>query len=185
VVAPLSAAAPQDVWKKLHRPLHLPVVEAGAPCPVSAMNVEFDFGKYGVQNGIGRGPAYPIGFEQPGSILNIAFGTDRRSGFYGSKWGGQKVLWFVSPAYRGPVLIRGRQLDGRKLVRFEGTGLWVPPAELRLSKRSAIAGNPGVNDDGQRYRPSFTRLLSAGCYAYQVDGTTFSRTIVFQAKLES
>jgi hypothetical protein len=182
-VAPLSAAAPQDVWKNLHRPLHLPVVAASAPCPVSAMNTEFDFGKYGVQNGIGRGPAYPIGFEQPGSILNIAVATDRRSVFYGSRWSGQKVLWFVSPAYRGPVLIRGRQLDGANLVRFEGAGLRVPPAELRITKNMARAG--GAAEYGQRERPSYTRLLGPGCYAYQVDGTTFSRTIVFRAKLES
>jgi hypothetical protein len=31
----------------------------------------------------------------------------------GSKrWMGQKVLWFVHADYRGPVVIRGRQLDG-------------------------------------------------------------------------
>jgi hypothetical protein len=183
VVAPLSSAAPQDVWKTLHRPFHLPVVAPGAPCPVSAMNTEFDFGKYGVANGIGRGPAYPIGFEQPGSILNVAFGTDRRGVFYGSKWGGNKVLWFVSPTYRGPVLIRGRQLDGTNRVRFEGAGLRVPPIELRLPRGSVITGNPGVNDVGQRYRPSYTRLLSGGCYAYQIDGTTFSRIVVFRARL--
>ena len=30
-------------------------------------------------------------------------------------------------------------------------------------------------------RPSFTRLLAPGCYAYQIDGTSFSRLVVFNA----
>ena len=29
--------------------------------------------------------------------------------------------------------------------------------------------------------PSYTRVRSAGCYLYQVDGTSFSELIVFQA----
>jgi hypothetical protein len=32
-----------------------------------------------------------------------------------------------------------------------------------------------------RYRPSYTRLRGPGCYAYQVDGTSFSRVVVFRA----
>jgi hypothetical protein len=28
---------------------------------------------------------------------------------------------------------------------------------------------------------SYTRMREAGCYAYQVDGTTFSRVVVFRA----
>ena len=29
--------------------------------------------------------------------------------------------------------------------------------------------------------PSYTRLRGGGCYAYEVDGTSFSRVIVFRA----
>lgn len=29
------------------------------------------------------------------------------------------VLWFVYPGYSGPVLVRGRQLDGPNELRFE------------------------------------------------------------------
>jgi hypothetical protein len=166
------------VWTKLHRPLHVPSVPPGAPCPVSAPDTQFDFGKYGVANGIGRGPAYPIGFAQPGSILAFAYPVDPRSIFAGSAWSGQKVLWFVSPSYRGPVLIRGRRLDASGVVRFDGGKL--PPAELRITKNMARAG--GAGEYGQRERPSYTRLRAEGCYAYQVDGTTFSRTIIFQAR---
>ena len=34
---------------------------------------------------------------------------------------------------------------------------------------------------GTRYVPSYTRVRGPGCYAYQIDGTTFSRVIVFRA----
>ena len=80
--------------------------------------------------------------------------------------GSQKVLWFVHPRSAGPVLIRGRRLDGPGLVRFDRGKL--PAAELRIPA-------------GTEERPSFTRLRSAGCYGYQIDGASFSRIVVFRA----
>jgi hypothetical protein len=83
-----------------------------------------------------------------------------------------------SPRYRGPVLIRGRQLDGAHLLRF---GLaFVPSTELRIARWGSSAGAPGWG-----FRASSTRLRAPGCYGYQIDGRTFSRVIVFQAVLES
>ena len=55
--------------------------------------------------------------------------------------------------------------------------------DANLEERQAAGGRPAQEDVGQRYRPSYTRLRAPGCYAYQVDGTTFSRVIVFQAEL--
>jgi hypothetical protein len=77
-------------------------------------------------------------------------------------------------------MIRGRRVDGPQLVRFDGAGVRIPPKELRIPGTATPTGNPGVRAAGQCYRPSYTRLLVPGCYAYQVDGTTFSRTIVFR-----
>ena len=90
---------------------------------------------------------------------------------------GQKVLWFVSPTYRGPVLIRGRQLDGPYRVRFERGN--VPPLELRIASSESVTwtGQP----TGARGRPSYTRLRALGCYGYQVDGTDFSIVVTFRA----
>jgi hypothetical protein len=87
---------------------------------------------------------------------------------YGSKWSGNKVLWFVSPDAAGPVLVRGARLDAPDEVRF---GLEQrPPAELHLVGAE---------------HPSTTRVRSPGCYAYQVDGPDFSYPIVFRAELSS
>jgi hypothetical protein len=172
VVAPLSAAAPQDVWKKLHRPLHFPVVEAGAPCPVSA-KTRVDLGAEGVRFLPGRGPAYP-NFGGAGTTLEFHWPPQENSDFYGTGWSGNKVLWWVAGTYHGPVLIRGRQLDGEERVRFERGS--PPPLELRIPAGKGYAPWKGARD-----RASYTRVRAEGCYAYQVDGTTFSRTIVFQA----
>jgi hypothetical protein len=91
--------------------------------------------------------------------------------FLGSAWNGGEVTWGVSGSYSGPVLIRGRELGGSHAVGF-GEG-HTPYDELQLLGRAMGAPR------GQW--PSFTRVRSPGCYAYQVDGTSFSEVIVFRA----
>jgi hypothetical protein len=172
-----SASAP---WARLHRSLHLPTVAPGAPCPVSAVG-RFDFARYGVPKGTGPGPAYPIVFTQPESTLRFTYPPDPAGPFAGSLWSGAKVLWFIAPRYRGPVLIRGGRLDGPNRLRFNRGK--IPPTEMRIPKGLRGGNPPGYKDVGQRYRPSYTRLRAPGCYGYQIDGTSFSRVIVFQAVL--
>jgi hypothetical protein len=104
-------------------------------------------------------------FEYPPTAKNTPFG--------GSDWGGQKVLWVVDPSYHGPVLIRGRRLDGDESVRFDRGR--EPAQQLRLPPV------PGNTTGGWANYPSYTRLRAAGCYGYQIDGTSFSKVIVFRA----
>ena len=143
----------------LHRQLHLPTLALGAKCPVATVDESVDFGSYGVARGIGPGPAYP-----DSATLHLAPPVN----FQSATWAGQKVLWRVVPSYTGPVLIRGGRLDGQGRIRFELGN--VPPAELFIPAGS-----------GARDRPSYTRLSAPGCYAYQIDGFGFSRTVVFRA----
>ena len=89
----------------------------GASCPVSRVDPRFDFKKYGVGAGLGHGPAYPI-FGS--ATMTVDFPPTGQ--FADSSWSGFKQLWFVSPSYRGPVLIRGRRLDGSSWVRFDNEG---------------------------------------------------------------
>jgi len=183
-VAAAGSAQASDPWKPLYRPLRLLAMASDGSCPVSAVATA-NFRKYGVAPGIGRGPAYPVGFEQPGSVLRFEFPPSERSVFAGSEWSGQKVLWFVSPSYRGRLLIRGGRIDAAGELRFNSgqmtaAVLRVPSREIRIAV-GLHGGNPAVKLVGQRYRPSFTRVQTAGCYAYQIDGTTFSRAIVFSA----
>jgi hypothetical protein len=90
--------------------------------------------------------------------------------FVGSAWKGTRVSWQAS-GYSGPILIRGRELGGSGAVGF-GEG-HTPYDELQL------LGNAMGAPAGQW--PSFTRVQASGCYAYQVDGTSFSEVIVFRA----
>ena len=94
--------------------------------------------------------------------------------FLGSAWRGAEVTWRSSPGYRGPVLIRGRQVGGAGVVGF-GEG-HVPYEALELlNSAKGVPPGPG------RTWPSFTRVQAPGCYAYHVDGTSFSEVIVFRA----
>jgi hypothetical protein len=144
--AAVAAAAPGGVWKKLHRPLHLPQVAANADCPVKE----------------GRGPAYP-----GKATLTVEFPPT--GSWAGSAWSGARISWFVAASYHGPVLVRGRRLDGSSWVRF-GEGK-LPASELRIAA-------------GRRRSTSYTRVRAPGCYAYQIDGTTFSRVVVFRVLRE-
>jgi hypothetical protein len=171
VAAPFAAAGPQVDWSKLRRPFHLPKVAAGARCPVSAVDPRVPWKRINVfgGTGIGRGPVYP-GIGSSGGLI---FATrDEQSG---GPWFGQKVFWYVLPSYRGPVLIRGRRLDGPQWVRFNGGKL--PSAELHIAPGDGVSWDK--QPPGSRGVPSGVRLSEKGCYAFQIDGTTFSRIVVF------
>jgi hypothetical protein len=168
LTAPSAGAS--DPWAKLRRPLHIPHIAPGSRCPVTpAHRVSTNFSA-----AQGPGPVYPIGGFP---TLTFIYPPQPDQFWYGSNWSGNKVLWIARPSYRGRVLIRGRQLDGNHDARF-GSGL-TPSREMRL--RSVGGSSPG----GWQNRASYTRLRAPGCYAWQVDGATFSRVIVFQAALAS
>jgi hypothetical protein len=150
-----------SVPTSLRRGLHLPSLGAGGACPVSAVAASAGY----AGPAVGSGPVYAA---QP-SPLPI-------TSFINSAWDGARVTWVASPSYTGPVLIRGGKVSSSGPIGF-GEG-HVPDDELQLLTASTkSSGEP----PGAREWPSFTRMRSAGCYAYQVDGTNFSEVIVFQA----
>lgn len=166
-VRPRGAAV--DVWHRLQRPFATPSVGAGEACPLA--QATGDLAQLGfVGTAWGSGPAYPVlAPDQP--LLPYLDPVPRSSLFFGSAWFGQKTLWVIDRrSYRGPILVRGRQLDGPELLRFDRGR--TPARELRIG---AVEGQRG----------SFTRIRGPGCYAYQVDGLGFSYTIVFAAEARS
>jgi len=163
---PAHATATPNVIQTLEqRPLHLPSLIPGSPCPRTPGHIVAP----GYAAALGDGPLYPVGLGTDG-ILHYEdahhFGDGR------SDWGGEKVGWLFGPTYTGKALIRGHQLDGPRELRF-GTSEALPSPELVLTGGSVSSGWYGV--------PSYTRLQSPGCYAYQVDGLSFSYVIIFQA----
>jgi len=157
-------------WSLLRRrPLAAPALAPGSSCPVSARTGTLAKVGLSVFPAWGAGPAYPA-FDPPHAEIAqvFAFGPEPEY----AEWGIEKVMWAVDPRYVGPVLIRGRQLDGPNDLRFENGSPGFtreqtlhPAAELRLV--------------GGFVHPAVTRARQPGCYAYQADGLGFSRTIVF------
>lgn len=152
------------------RPIHIPTLVAGSPCPTSeAHGTLGERGNIDVPDApaFGPGPAYPTLRSDAGHAVlwyRVGWGYDG--------WDGTKLLWTV-PRYRGPYIVRGRQIDGPNELRFDQGPQWSRKlhGELRL-----VGSYPRLN-------PAATFLRAPGCYAFQVDGLGFSYLIVFEAKI--
>lgn len=96
-------------------------------------------------------------------------------GVRGTQWLEAQVTWTAVGGYAGPLLIRGAMVGGGPL----GFGIVaVPYDELQLL--DAGRGAPRVTGGGRAWI-THTRIRSGGCYAYQVDGISFSEVVVFRA----
>jgi hypothetical protein len=170
-----AAAGTGDGWTALRRPLHLPKVAPGSFCPVSHVDRRVDWSRAHIfgGSGIGRGPVYPGLGASSGLVWMTA---DQQ---YGSRWFGEKVFWYVLPTYKGRVLIRGRRLDGAGWLGFNGTR--VPNRELKIEPYDTVSWSG--QRPGSRGVPSGVRALEPGCYGVQIDGTRFSRVVVFTVDL--
>lgn len=166
-----SAAPVRDpvetIWSDIRRPLQIPRRAAGATCPVTAarrLSQAFAPAQ-------GNGPLYPVGAAV---ALSFIYPVQPKQEWYPSDWSGNKIAWTARKGFRGRVLIRGRQVDGAHELRF-GDGQ-LPAKEMRLT-----AAADDVGEDGWYQHGSTTRVRAPGCYAWQVDGTSFSYVIVFRA----
>ena len=80
-----------------------------------------------------------------------------------------KVRW-VGSGYAGPVLIRADRIDGT------GTAL----AQFSYTGEARDGGYFATLTESENDIPATTLVSGPGCFAYQLDGTTFSETIVFE-----
>jgi hypothetical protein len=163
-----SAAQTRDTWTKLHRALHLPVVAAGAACPISGGKVMHAWGGQ-ARNGRGRAFLVGVGGAPPGTI-DIA-----RSKIDSQGWRGQKTPWAVRRSYNGPILIRGQRIDGDGQVKF-AIGYGQHLAELRWPAGRSVLSKAYA----YRFWASATLFRAPGCYAFQADGTSFSTVVVMR-----
>lgn len=164
----VCASARGQLPRAIRRPWRPPGLRSGNACPTSAGRRVALPQFAGVA--LGAGPVKP---------LVVADGDLRRGRVdlnpvptYG--WFGFKTLWFIEKSYQGPVLIRGRRLDGTGQVAFGER-----PATAELLVPPIITVN---SSNGVRTMPGSTWVLDRGCYAWQVDGSNFSTSIVFQAR---
>ncbi len=85
-------------------------------------------------------------------------------------WLALKTHIIETPAYDGPFLVRAQRLDRSGTIRFGPT-----PAEAAplLVLRAMHPGRGSWQDI-----PNFTFVRTPGCYGWQIDGLTFSITVV-------
>lgn len=156
----------------LKRPLHFPALRPGHSCPVShgrPVNNDLFSGI-----ALGTGPVRPIIGYEPASDARRGIGEliTRTSV---PPWLAIKTLWFSTPAYQGPFVIRVERLGRPRPAALGGI-----PAVAPL----VVPPGPTLNGgEGWRAAPGGTWVKSPGCYAWQVDGLTFSEIIVIRMVL--
>ncbi len=159
-----NTAPPGGLPPALVRALKFPILSPGAPCPTSAGADVATVGFGGPALGLGD-PVRPLGsFSTRGITTGTSTSVDHH-------WFGPKTLWYVTPSYQGPVLIRGARLDGPGPVGF---------GEQPLVSALIIPPGPTLNEasDGYRTSPGGMWVMRPGCYGVAVDGTNFSYVIV-------
>lgn len=147
------------------KPLILPTLTAGDPCPNSPGNsLGFDYG---------AGPVYVSGGPE----------TVNPWGYYFN------VTWFTAPHLSGPILVRGRDLMSNRTVVFVGTnsaGAVVGTdtvAGAKVTQRAELvldAGHPHSREiNGYGFFPVRQGISHGwvGCVGFQIDGPDFTETI--------
>ena len=155
-----SPAPPTVDWSAFTaKPLNLNDLPSGSSCPVTSsanLRVKAQSGKW-PNYGFGKGPAYLSG----------------QLTWYSA--GAQGAVILVDPAYKGPVLIRSRRLDGTGSLEFSGDG-------------GEALGN-GAFGLPQTSAPPYWRTWAGGvtpstpgCYGIQLDGTSFNAVVVIAVR---
>ena len=162
----------------LNRPLHFPVLRPGQRCPASpgkTVNTA-DFG--GVA--LGNGPVRVL-IAATGGVRHGVAGLINPTN--SPPWLALKTLWFAVPAYQGPFVIRARRL-GRPGPAALGAGTGDTAIARPTVAPLVVPPGPTLNGTGGwREAPGGLWVRAPGCYAWQVDGLTFSEIIVVQAVL--
>jgi len=129
------------------------------------------------------GPVYGVLSAVP-RVLNPI--PDFRSHDYSELWPGAPMTWISRPSYRGPVVVRGGQLDGAHRLAFGSASdrtlrLELPTGTWHEREDPPQIGPYPLKRAPRRWRaqPVTVRVPSSGCYAFQVDGIGFSYPLVF------
>ncbi len=151
----------------LKRPLHFPLVGKSETCPATTGAPVDTYTSYFGGVALGDGPVR----------VAIGDGGDLRRGQaqLGNPdvpgWFALETLWFAMPSYDGPFVVRGERLGAPGPINVDGSA----------TNPSPLVVPPGPTENtqgGVRVAPVSTWVKSPGCYAWQVDGLSFSYDIV-------
>lgn len=164
-----------NVPSQMLRPLRFRTLASGQPCPTTS-GARLDTANFG-GIALGNGPVRPVLAEALNDADALRGTADLLNPTSVPPWLGFNTLWISLPSYQGPFIVRAQRLDGPGTV-MQGDApnvaiLVVPPG-------------PTINSaQGWRTAPGGTWVKTPGCYAWQVDGLTFSYVIVVNAVLGS
>jgi hypothetical protein len=148
------------------RRLRAPRVQHGRPCPSSDVNLRLS----GVGPALQAGPVAVAVFSE-----NVALRfVDRQEGWRHRA----KALWLVRADQAQPVIVRGKQIDGRGAVEFTNGR-----RDLRTYPLTGDATSTAPPE--WRDVPSSVFVRHPGCYALQVDGPDFQSIFVLPAEPRS
>ncbi len=185
---PASTTQPDPFAKLRARPLRLPARRRGNCSLSPQLSRATELPGIPAEAGLGAGPVY-VAFPAIPRVLDL-FPPERNSPLEKSRWRSTETVWVSEPAYDGPVLVRGHQLDGANRIGF-GTRVG-PDWELRLSAGNWAEGSKPLRAWGRRLHPrkgwrvafAHVRIRAEGCYAFQVDGGSFSERIGFYTAVQ-
>ena len=185
-----------EVFRELRaRPVRAPRLRPGAFCPDPSRGAVGLPPSIPAEAGLGTGSVHAVSRAIP-RFLDF-FPPEDGSPLARSRWRANETMWVSEPDYRGPVLIRGRKVGGQARVGF-GTGVR-PVWELRLpagpwaetDRPLRIWGRLVRPPAGWRVTTAYTRVpvrasrrQDPDCYFFQVDGLSFSESIVFGAIIQ-
>lgn len=163
-----AQAAEPTTAQLLARPLRLPQVAPGAPCPAAPVAAV----KLGIASPRG-GPVFYLGGPSPRGAF--AF---------------NKTVFALAGA-RGPVLLRGRRIDGPGTLKFDGHSAdprqpaetVTSPGGISATFHTAVLSAAPINEGGTGGAADVLYFYPStpGCYAVQADGADFDNAVVFVA----
>lgn len=159
------------------RKLKLPSLHPGERCPVSrgsreaVPHVGYIFCSECLF--FGRGPAYlsSLFFDNPNAdvaVMNLDKVFYRDQGAYSAK-----TAWVSRPDYSGPILARGRRLDGDGQLQFHFDSRGIRDLQLAPLRRA---------DASQwSFWPTSLVVPGPGCYGIQIDTTRGTDVVILEA----
>jgi acetyl esterase/lipase len=167
--AAIPTPPPDGFDPLVQSPLQLPDMASDGSCPTSRANMlDHPNGKF---LAFGNGPVYvqKVRSSEDG-VLDIPQSLRARNGYYG-----EKGPWISGPEYPGPILVRGRQIDGSGKVLFD--------YEQRYGQEEMRLGRQQEPLMVWSFWPSTIRFPGSGCYGLRIDGSGFTDFIVFKVTI--
>ncbi|MGB9185307.1 MAG: hypothetical protein WCB67_14695 [Solirubrobacteraceae bacterium] len=167
-----AATSPRLSVSLLARPLHFPALGPRGRCPVSRGSKMSN--SYFTGSALGRGQVRVL-LADRGDVLRgrVDLGASPTPG-----WSALQTLWIAMPEYTGRFVVRAARLGVSGPIEVQPSTTGLSPGTGPL----IVGGGPTSNSqDGYRTVPGSTWVKAPGCYAWQVDGSGFSETVVVDA----